>query len=113
MEFTDRLNASARCWDVRPVSCAPYRALAKSKDERGVGYVKHNALAGRSFPSFEALRRHLAWWLIEVADQRVHGTTGEAPMARFARGGRASASIERPPFRQLRELTRRRVQNDA
>jgi transposase len=113
VEFTDRLNASARCWDVRPVSCAPYRALAKSKDERGVGYVKHNAVAGRSFASWGALEAPLAWWMRKVADMRVHGTTGEAPMARFARGGRASASIERPPFRQLRELTRRRVQNDA
>ena len=39
VEFTDRLHAFARYWDVRPVACAPYRARTKGKDERGVGYV--------------------------------------------------------------------------
>lgn len=114
VEFTDRLHAFARYWDVRPVACAPYRARTKGKDERGVGYVKHNAIAGRSFASWRALEAHLAWWMREVADMRVHGTTGEAPIARFQREEAAAlrALNGRPPFRQLRELTRR-VQNDA
>jgi transposase len=114
VEFTDRLHAFARYWDVRPVACAPYRARTKGKDERGVGYVKHNAIAGRSFASWGALEAHLAWWMREVADTRVHGTSGEAPIARFAREEAAALRplSGRPPFRQLRELTRR-VQNDA
>ena len=82
VEFNDRLHAFARYWDVRPVACAPYRARTKGKDERGVGYVKRNAIAGRSFASWGALEAHLAWWMREVADVRVHGTTGGAPMAR-------------------------------
>ena len=50
----------------------------------------------------------------EVADTRVHGTTGEAPMERFARAEATALRPlnGRPAFRQLRELTRR-VQNDA
>ena len=114
VEFTDRLHAFVRYWDVRPVACAPYRARTKGKDERGVGYVKHNAIAGRSFASWGALEAHLAWWMREVADTRVHGTTGEAPIARFEREEAAALRPPngRPPFRQLRELTRR-VQNDA
>ena len=114
VEFNDRLHAFARYWDVRPVACAPYRARTKGKDERGVGYVKHNAIAGRSFVSWGALEAHLAWWMREVADVRVHGTTGEVPMVRFEREERQALRPlnARPPFRQLRELTRR-VQNDA
>ena len=114
VEFTDRLHAFVRYWDVRPVACAPYRARTKGKDERGVGYVKHNAIAGRSFASWGALEAHLAWWMREVADVRVHGTTGEAPLARFEREERQALRplAGRPPFCQLRELTRR-VQNDA
>ena len=52
--------------------------------------------------------------MCEVADTRVHGTTGEAPIARFEREEAAALRPlnKRPPFRQLRELTRR-VQNDA
>jgi transposase len=114
VEFNDRLHAFARYWGVRPIACAPYRARTKGKDERGVGYVKHNAIAGRSFSSWGALEAHLAWWMREVADTRVHGTTGEAPMARFEREERQALRPlnGRPPFRQLRELMRR-VQNDA
>ena len=114
VEFTDGLHAFTRYWNVRPVACAPYRARTKGKDERGVGYVKHNAIAGRSFASWGALEAHLAWWMREVADTRVHGTTCEAPMVRFAREERQALRPlgGRPPFRQLRELTRR-VQNDA
>ena len=114
VEFTDRLHAFARYWDVRPVACAPYRARTKGKDERGVGYVKHNAIAGRRFASWAALEEHLAVWMREVADKRLHGTTGEAPVARFEREERQAlrSLAGRPPFEQLRELTRR-VQNDA
>jgi hypothetical protein len=112
--FNERLHAFARYWGVRPVACAPYRARTKGKDERGVGYVKGNAIAGRSFPSWAALEAHLARWMREVADTRVHGTTGEAPIARFGREEAAALRplAGRPPFRQLRELTRR-VQNDG
>ncbi len=114
VEFNGRLHAFTRYWGVRPVACAPYRARTKGKDERGVGYVKHNAIAGRRFASWGALEAHLAWWMREVADTRVHGTTGEAPIVRFEREERQALRPlnGRPPFRQLRELTRR-VQNDA
>ena len=45
----------------------------------------------------------------EVADTRVHGTTGEVPAARFAREERQALRLldDRPAFRQMRELTRR------
>ena len=114
MTFNARFHAFARYWGVRPVACAPYRARTKGKDERGVGYVKHNAIAGRSFASWGALEAHLAWWMREVADVRVHGTTGEAPIVRFEREEATALRPlnGRPPFCQLRELTRR-VQNDA
>ena len=52
IQFTDRLHAFTRDWNVRPVACALYRARTKGKDERGVGYVKHNAIAGRRFASW-------------------------------------------------------------
>ncbi len=112
--FNARFHAFARYWGVRPVACAPYRARTKGKDERGVGYAKGNAIAGRSFASWAALEAHLAWWMREVADVRVHGTTGEAPIVRFERDEAAALRPlgGRPPFRQLRELVRR-VQNDG
>jgi len=86
-------------------ACRPRRARTKGKIERGVGYVKHNALAGRSFVSFGELQRHLAQWMIEVADERVHGTTKEKPIVRFERDERQAL---RPlPARTLAVRTRR------
>lgn len=86
-------------------ACRPCRARTKGKIERGVGYVKHNALAGRSFASFEELQRHLTRWLDEVADRRIHGTTKEQPAARFDRDERGAL---RPlPSRSLVVRTRR------
>jgi transposase len=102
---------AAFCKDrgITPRACRPRRARTKGKIERMVGYVKHNALAGRQFSSFHALQRHLVKWNVEVADQRIHGTTGEQPCVRFARD-------EKPALRPLpahplavrtRRLTRR------
>jgi transposase len=114
VRFNGRLHAFARHWGFRPRACMPYRARTKGKDERGVGYVKKNAIAGRRFASWAALEAHLAWWARAVADVRVHGTTGEAPIVRFERDeARALRPIAgRPPFRQVRELVRR-VQADC
>ena len=112
--FNERFHAFARYWGFRPRACAPYRARTKGKDESGVGYVKRNAIAGRRFASWAELEAHLARWTREVADVRVHGTTGEPPAERFRRGEADALQplAGRPPFRQLRELTRR-VQADA
>jgi transposase len=77
--FNDRFHALCRDWGVTPRACAPYRPRTKGKDERGVGYVKRNAIAGHCFASLEGLQAHLARWMREVADVRVHGTTNEPP----------------------------------
>jgi hypothetical protein len=90
VRFNERLRAFARHWNFTPRACAPYRARTKGKDERGVGYVKHNALAGHEFESWEALHAHLSRWQREIADLRLHGTTGEVPMERFLREERAA-----------------------
>jgi len=51
--------------------------------ENGVGYAKGNALGRLEWESDEALDEHLTWWMREVADVRVHGTTHERPIDRF------------------------------
>ena len=104
-----KLHAFARHWGFQVRACAPYRPRTKGKDERGVGYVKRNAIAGRGFESFAALEAHLAQCAREIADQRVHGTTGEAPALRFERD-EAEALKPLPgrgPFLAARELSRR------
>jgi transposase len=112
--FNEKLKAFAKHWGFRPRACAPYRARTKGKTENGVGYVKRNAIAGRSFPTWEAFEAHLEAWSREVADVRVHGTTGEAPITRFQRDEanalKPIAGV--PPFHVARDLIRR-VQADC
>jgi transposase len=112
--FNDRFHAFCRYWGVTPRACAPYRARTKGKDERGVGYVKRNAIAGHRFASLEELHAHLARWMREVADVRVHGTTAEPPIERFERDERRTLAplAAKAPFLQVRELGRR-VHTDA
>jgi transposase len=109
VRFNARLLAFAKYWGFKPRACAPYRAQTKGKDERGVGYVKRNAIAGHSFESWAALEAHLGWWMREIADVRIHGTTGEPPLARFQREEAQALRplAGRPPFRQVRDLVRR------
>lgn len=112
--FNARLLAFSRHWGFRPRACAPYRARTKGKDERGVGYVKGNAIAGHAFESWGALEGHLGWWMRTVADVRVHGTTGEPPLQRFERDeARALRPLSgRPSFRAVREVVRK-VRSDC
>jgi transposase len=105
--------AFCRDWDVQPRACQPYRARTKGKTESGVKYVKRNAIAGRRFESFEHLQAHLGEWQLLV-DRRIHGTTHEAPAARFEQEERDALRTlpERPLPTHGRRL-QRRVANDA
>lgn len=111
--FHERFSAFAHYWCFQPKACAPYRARTKGKDERAVGYVKRNAIAGRSFASWAHLEEHLSTWMREVSDIRVHGTCKERPIDRYSIERGALRPLEgRPPFSQIREL-RRIVQSDS
>ena len=52
--------------------------------ESGVKYVKRNFLPGRRFRDLADFNDQLRAWLAEVADVRVHGTTHQRPIDRFA-----------------------------
>jgi len=53
----------------------PYTPRHKGKIERGIGYVKDNALKGRRFSSLQEQNQHLLNWETRIADTRIHGTT--------------------------------------
>jgi transposase len=101
----------ARYYGFTPHACQPYRPRTKGKVESGVKYVKRNGLAGRRFGTWEELNRWLERWSSEVADQRIHGTTHERPIDRFAREGLTPLG-GRPPYHYER-VRLRRVASDA
>ncbi|MER9134343.1 hypothetical protein [Mesorhizobium sp. M0768] len=115
VRFNARLHAFARYWASR-VQAAGLCSLSSTYEREGRtrrGYVKKNAIAGRRFESWAAFEAHLDRWTREVADQREHGTTGVAPVERFADEARTLRPLAgRAPFGQLRDLVRK-VQADC
>jgi len=79
VEFNARLHAFAKHWGFRPRACAPYPGA-----HQGEGRAWRRAMSRRT-PLLDGSSRAGRHWKpvskdgrAEVADQRVHATTGEA-----------------------------------
>ena len=82
------LNASfkdfAQYYGFEARFCRPYRPQTKGKIESGVKYLKGNFLPGRRFKNLTHLNWELEKWIVETADERIHGTTHQRPSQRFS-----------------------------
>jgi transposase len=106
LDFALRIGFEARL-------CRPYRAQTKGRVESGIKYVKHNFWPAVEFHDAGDLNAQAQAWMAGVANVRIHGTTGERPLDRFAREALQLLPLPRPdrvePF--LRE--ERRVGRDG
>jgi transposase len=73
--------------------CPPRDPAKKGIVEAGVKYVKGNFLPTREFRDLADLNAQAREWVMHQAGVRVHGTTREAPLERFA--------VERPLLKAL------------
>jgi hypothetical protein len=91
---TTALNRSyrelARHYGFKIDPTPPRSPQKKGKVESGVKYVKQNFMAGREGQDIGDVHRELERWVREVAGLRVHGTTGEQPLAVFETVERAA-----------------------
>lgn len=86
----------------RPRACRAYRAKTKGKVERPIRYLRENFFYGRSFLNDADLDAQAQRWLQEVANVRVHATTGERPMDRFRQEEQAELiPLAARPYRSL------------
>jgi len=74
-ELCPKVRSFAEHYGIAILPTKPYTPRHKGKIERGIGYVKSNALKGRRFASLADQNRHLLTWEATVADTRIHGTT--------------------------------------
>jgi transposase len=74
-ELNPKVQAFCEHYGTVILPAKPYMPRHKGKVERGIGYVRNNALKGRRFASLNEENRHLAEWEASVADTRIHGTT--------------------------------------
>ncbi len=64
-------------------ACPPHDPQKKGIVKSGVKYLKGNFLPLKTFRDLVDLNRQVKAWVMEEAGTRRHGTTGEAPLARF------------------------------
>jgi len=86
LEVNPRFLEYATAAGFRIHACEGYDPESKGKVEAGVKYVKQDCFYGEQFDDVEALRQHVQDWVNEVANERLHGTTGERPRERFESG---------------------------
>lgn len=89
-------------WGFRIRACRPYRAKTKGKVERPIRYLRTNFLYGREFLGDADLQAQCDAWLTDVANPRVHGTTGAVPAVRFVEADRPALRL--PPSRRYQSL---------
>ena len=71
-------------------ACNPGRPNEKGRVENAVGFIKTGFLAGREPCAPEVIAPALSDWLDNVANVRVHGTTGKRPIDVFEKDERAA-----------------------
>ena len=93
-KLNPRFQSFAGHWGFTIRLCRPYRAKTKGKVESGVKYVKRNFIPGRQFRDLEDFNAQLAAWQAEIADVRIHGTTHQRPIDRFAEEAKALMPVD-------------------
>ena len=78
--YNTRFLSLATHYGFKPWACAAGRPETKGKVERPFDYIEKNLLNGRTFRSLEHLNEVGRWWLAEVNDRRIHGTTKRTPL---------------------------------
>lgn len=89
--WNSQLLQMARDYGFVPKACRPYRARTKGKVERFNGYLKRSFITplaatlkqARLDLDVETANARIGSWLQDVANQRIHGTTGEQPQVRL------------------------------
>lgn len=64
-------------------ACEGYDPESKGKVEAGVKYVKQNGFYGETFADWSELETYLSDWLDTLANQRLHGSTGQQPAIHY------------------------------
>src|SRR5207237_1663661 len=81
-----------------PKACRPYRAKTKGKVERPFRYVREDFFLARSFRNLGDLNAQFTQWLDQIANRRLHGTTGRIVIEHFAEERPALKPLPAGPF---------------
>lgn len=105
--YNDKLLALAGHYGYLPKACKPYRAKTKGKVERPFRYVREDFFLARSFRSLDDLNAQFIQWLDQIANRRLHGTTGRIVIEHFAEERPILKQLPAGPFNAVLRLERR------
>jgi transposase len=88
----------SRYYGFSPYLCRVFHPDRKGKDERFFWYLERDLVRGQSFESLDDLNAKARLWLDEVANRRVHGTTGCIPDEAFERERPFLIALPDKPF---------------
>ena len=83
VRYNENLLRLATIYGFEPKACWIRDPQTKGKVESNVRYVKSGFYYGRDHNGLEDLNRQGRWWLDNIANAKVHGTTGEVPFTRL------------------------------
>lgn len=83
VQFNPRFLAFSAHYLFDPSPCNLNSPHEKGRVEKTIAYVKSNFLSGRTFSSLTDLNHQAFLWRDQVANCRIHGSTGKRPMDLF------------------------------
>ena len=111
-EINPKLADFCRHYRIQVMPCRPGKPQHKGKVERGVAYLRTNALKGRRFISLAEENLFLERWENQVADKRIHGTTRKQVAACFEQERLYLQALPESLFPSFQEA-RRSVHRDS
>ena len=102
--YNDKLLDLAAHYGTVLKACRPYRAKTKGKVERPFRYVREDFFLAHSFRNLDDLNLQFSQWLDQIANRRLHGTTGRIVIEQFAEGRPALRPLPAGPFNTVLAL---------
>ena len=85
IRFNDAFLDFLRVFKIVPFACNVRAPHEKGKIERTIGYIRQNFWPLRKFTDQDDVQNQANYWRDGTANVRVHQTTGEPPIDRFAK----------------------------
>src|SRR5262249_23443233 len=84
VRFNEHFLAFLRPFQITPIACNVAQPQEKGKVEKGaIHYIRHNFWPLRTFRALTDLQAQANQWRDQVANVRLHNTTGHRPIDRF------------------------------
>lgn len=85
VRFNEQFLEFLRPFRITPVACNVAQPQEKGKVEKGaIHYIRHNFWPLRTFRDLSDLQAQANQWRDQIANIRLHSTTGQRPVERFA-----------------------------